>query len=258
MSDHSLPIQEPVDDADPQPLPAVQKVASPTSGRPAVIESFGVTGGPTDVKSRFWTTYSREAADYDTEFIERYKSDMDIVLIFAGLFSAVSTGFLVWQAPNLSQDQAAVSHYLMQVLINKIDNTTFSGQDLTYYPWHGPSYTVVWSQSLNYASLSASLLAAMGAMLGKQWLNHFNHFGRGTIDGRGRRRQQKLDGLQRWHLDAVLESLPVLIQLSLFLFAISLSASIWPLQKTVASVIMVMASCGDTILYLNRRGFPYI
>ncbi|KAF9222645.1 hypothetical protein BS17DRAFT_708379, partial [Gyrodon lividus] len=87
-----------------------------------------------DIKSRFWTTYAREAADYDAEFLERYKSDMDIVLIFAGLFSAVSAGFLVGLAPTLSEDQVAVTNQLLRTLIHAIDNTTFSGQDLSIPP----------------------------------------------------------------------------------------------------------------------------
>ncbi|KAF8840027.1 hypothetical protein BDN67DRAFT_880911, partial [Paxillus ammoniavirescens] len=124
-----------------------------------------------DIKSRFWTTYTREAADYDAEFLERYQSDMDIVLIFAGLFSAVSASFLTGQAPNLSQDQTLVTNQLLVMLVNAIDNTTLPAQNITIssFPWNGPQSTVVWSQSLNYASLSVSLLAAMGAMLGKQW-----------------------------------------------------------------------------------------
>ncbi|KIJ67552.1 hypothetical protein HYDPIDRAFT_69272, partial [Hydnomerulius pinastri MD-312] len=121
-----------------------------------------------DIKSRFWTAYAREAADYDSEFLERYKSDMDIVLIFAGLFSAVSAGFLVGLEPNLSKDPTAVTNHLLKVLIHTMDNATFPGLDLSSHQWE-PDPTVVWSQSLGYASLSASLLAALGAMLGKQW-----------------------------------------------------------------------------------------
>ncbi|KAH7919665.1 hypothetical protein BV22DRAFT_1040681 [Leucogyrophana mollusca] len=36
----------------------------------------------TDTRSRFWATYKRQADDYDSEFLEKYKDDMDIVLIF--------------------------------------------------------------------------------------------------------------------------------------------------------------------------------
>jgi hypothetical protein len=39
-----------------------------------------------ETKSRFWTTYVHEAAEHDGQILDKYKSDMDIVLIFAGLF----------------------------------------------------------------------------------------------------------------------------------------------------------------------------
>ncbi|KAG2132717.1 uncharacterized protein EDB93DRAFT_1055965, partial [Suillus bovinus] len=35
-----------------------------------------------DKRSRFWTLYQRVAKEHDGEFLERYITDMDIVLIF--------------------------------------------------------------------------------------------------------------------------------------------------------------------------------
>ncbi|KIJ67603.1 hypothetical protein HYDPIDRAFT_72186, partial [Hydnomerulius pinastri MD-312] len=122
-----------------------------------------------DTRSQFWATYSREAGEYDAEFLEKYKSDMDIVLIFAGLFSAVSTSFIVAMEPNLSPNPSDTTNVLLMILIHTIDNSTFNGQDLALPSWNGPGSSVVWVQTLIYASLSASLLAALGAMLGKQW-----------------------------------------------------------------------------------------
>jgi hypothetical protein len=95
-----------------------------------------------------------------------------------------------------------------------------------------------------YASLSASLLAALGAMLGKQWLNHFRHVGHGTVNARGRQRQMKLDALYAWHFDAVLEGLPVLLQLSLLLFGVALSANLWTQQQIVACIVIGSTAFG--------------
>ncbi|KAF9222666.1 hypothetical protein BS17DRAFT_675401, partial [Gyrodon lividus] len=122
-----------------------------------------------DTRSQFWATYNREAGEYDAEFLEKYKGDMDIVLIFAGLFSAVSTSFIVGTGSSLSPNPSDTTNALLMILIHTINNSTFSGQDLELRPWHGPGSPVVWIQTLMYASLSASLLAALGAMLGKQW-----------------------------------------------------------------------------------------
>jgi Family of unknown function (DUF6535) len=98
-----------------------------------------------------------------------------------------------------------------------------------------------------YGVLSTSLIAALGAVLGKQWPGHFIHCGRGPIVVHGRLRQQKMDVLQTWYFSAVLEALPLLIQASLLLFGIVLGASIW-IQPTVAtSVVLTMVL--DALFY---------
>ncbi|KAH7930873.1 hypothetical protein BV22DRAFT_999868, partial [Leucogyrophana mollusca] len=199
-----------------------------------------------DARTRFWETYKREAAEYDTEFLDKYKSDVDIVLIFSGLFSAVCTSFIIAMQPSLSPDPNDTSNALLKLLVHTIDNNTFAGQSLDLPVWTGPSPTVIWVQILVYASLSISLLAALGAMLGKQWLGHFNRLGRGPIDERGRRRQEKLSGLRTWHFDAVLEALPVLLQISLLLFGIALAANVWTQEPAVASIIVATIVFGLT------------
>ncbi|KAG1865833.1 hypothetical protein DFJ58DRAFT_655132, partial [Suillus subalutaceus] len=169
-------------------------------------------------KSRFWATYTREATDYDGEFLEKYQSDMDIVLIFAGLFSAVNTSFIVNMQANLNPDPMGTTNALLGMLLQTANSSFISQSGLPYAQWQGPSATVIWVQSLTYASLCASLLAALGAVLGKQWLSNFKRSSRGTVDDRGRQRQMKLDGLRTWHFDAVLQFLPSLLQISLLLF----------------------------------------
>ncbi|KAH7911653.1 hypothetical protein BJ138DRAFT_1006163, partial [Hygrophoropsis aurantiaca] len=122
-----------------------------------------------DNRSRLWATYRREAKEFDDEFLEKYGDDMDIVLIFAGLFSAVSTTFITSMQSNLSPDPTATTNVLLMQLVQVANASAFAGQDLGLPSWNGPGSTVIWTQSLIYASLSASLLAALGAVLGKQW-----------------------------------------------------------------------------------------
>ncbi|KAG1772109.1 hypothetical protein EDD22DRAFT_947651 [Suillus occidentalis] len=98
------------------------------------------------------------------------------------------------------------------------------------------------------ASLSTSLIAALGAVLGKQWLGHFIHCGRGPIDVRGRLRQQKMDGPQTWYSSAVLEVLPLLIHVSLLLFGIALGASIWTRQPMVLTMALGALFYGSIVI----------
>ncbi|KAH7923688.1 hypothetical protein BV22DRAFT_566534 [Leucogyrophana mollusca] len=198
----------------------------------------------TDDMSRFWATYKRHAEEYDSEFFDKYKDDMDIVLIFAGLFSAVSTAFLTAMQSSLSADPTDTTNALLMQVVHALNNSTFAGQNLEPPAWNGPGPTMTWVQSLIYASLSASLLAALGAVLGKQWLGQYRQKGLGMNDERGRRRQKKLDGLKTWHFHIVLEALPVLLQISLLLFSVALSAYVWTRQPTIGAVVISTTSLG--------------
>ena len=225
-------------------------------------EFFPRTGK--DAPSRFWSTYERVAKQHDDEFIERYNGEMDVLLIFvratffastwypiegviqAGLFSAVSSSFIVNMQSSLTPNPSDTTNALLMILINKIDNTTFPPQEATLPVWTGPSSITILIQTLAYASLSSSLLAAFGAALGKQWLGHFktSRFGRGALHERCERRQKKLDGLESWHFKTILATLPIFLQFSLLFFSIALAGNIWTLQQTVASVIMATTAFG--------------
>lgn len=109
-----------------------------------------------------------------------------------------------------------------------------------------------WSQLYpnmgSIAHISKSIREPSGSTLGKQSLSHFQHFGHGTVDGRGRQRPRKLIALYAWHSNAVLGSLPVLLQLSLLLFGVALSANLWTEQHIVACVIIGTTAFG-TVFY---------
>lgn len=115
-----------------------------------------------------------------------------------------------------------------------------------------PSKTNVWwSQPLAYASLSMSLLATLGAVLGKQWLVNYKstRSGHGSLEERGLQRQDKLRGLEVWHLDAILQSFPVLLQLSLLIFGIALSGYVWT-QEAATSGIVISVTAAGVLFYL--------
>ena len=159
----------------------------------------------------------------------------------AGLFSAINTAFIIAMNPNPSDTTNILLTQLIQA------NTGVAAvSDPPMLP-----QTVMWSQPLAYASLSLSLLAAFGAILGKQWLAHYKstRFGHGSLEERGLQRQNKLHGLERWRLDAVLQSFPVLLQLSLLIFAVALSAYVWTQQ--VATFRIMVAATGTGILFYS-------
>ena len=107
------------------------------------------------------------------------------------------------------------------------------------------SSSTAWMQALSYASLAFSLLAAFGAVLGKQWLNSYKAARwrpGGSLEERGKERQKKLNGIQRWKLQTILKAFLVLLQVSLFLFGLSLSANMWVRQATISILVMCITA----------------
>ncbi|KIJ53114.1 hypothetical protein M422DRAFT_155268, partial [Sphaerobolus stellatus SS14] len=123
-------------------------------------------------RAKFWTHYESVAKQTDEEFLDRYNGDLDVQLIFAGLFSAVSSTFLVQMEGNLQPDPNATTNALLAYLVLQQSTNGTSPPaivQMTLQPWTGPGNTVIWTQALAYLSLGLSLLAAFGAVLGKQW-----------------------------------------------------------------------------------------
>ena len=164
----------------------------------------------------------------------------------AGLFSAVTSAFIVQVQPQLQPDTGEETASLLRVLVHKIDNTAFGGDVPTIPQWLGPPRTIIQVQAVLYASLATSLFSAFLAMLGKQWLNRYASIDmRGSAIERSQNRQRKFDGVVAWYFDHVMESLPLMLQFALFLLGCALSRYLWEIDTTTASVVL-----GATLLGL--------
>ncbi|KAJ7215934.1 hypothetical protein GGX14DRAFT_606915, partial [Mycena pura] len=176
-----------------------------------------------DKKIAFWTSYMKLADEHDKECKEKYSTDLDMSLIFAGLFSAITSAFIIQIQPQLIPD-----------------------------PPMNPPIKIVVAQSLLYISLSTTLLAALLAVLGKQWIMYYQAAGsKGTTEERGLERQRKLDGLRKWKLEAVLQMFPLLLQLALLLFSTALSVYLWTINVSLAIIVLALTFLGfGTYLFL--------
>ncbi|KAJ7661334.1 hypothetical protein DFH06DRAFT_373025 [Mycena polygramma] len=182
----------------------------------------------TDTKTAFWNAYKTLADEHDKELQQKYSTDLDTALIFAGLFSAVDSAFII-------QIQPAIQP-------------------------RGTPLVILVAQNLLYVSLFSTLLAALLAVLGKQWLMHYTAAGeRGTIEARGLERQRKLDGLRKWKFDSVMQIFPLLLQIGLFLFSAALSIYLWSIHLSLAIIVLFFTSIGSiayTALLMSAVAFP--
>ncbi|KAJ7348098.1 hypothetical protein DFH08DRAFT_1080238 [Mycena albidolilacea] len=174
----------------------------------------------TDKKTDFWNLYKTLADEHDKEFHQRYSTDLDTTLIFAGLFSAIDSAFILQVQPQIQL--------------------------------HDTPLVLVVAQSLFYISLGSTLLAALLAVLGKQWLMFYSAAGeRGTMEARCLERQRKLDGLRKWKFETILQMFPLLLQFGLLLFSSALSVYLWTIHISLAIIVL-----GLTLSFPNSLGSP--
>lgn len=87
------------------------------------------------------------------------------------MFSTITTSFITLTTQGLTSDPLTETNALLRLLVMRADNNTLGLADL--FPTFTPSSNSVIVNGFLYASLGCSLLAAVGAMLGKEWLQSF-------------------------------------------------------------------------------------
>jgi hypothetical protein len=109
---------------------------------------------------------------------------------------------------------------------------------------------VVRAQSILFASLIVTLFVAFIAVLGKQWILYYTRNSTwGSIVDRGKERQLKFLGLQKWGLHLIMELLPVMLQFALFLFSIGIIVFLWDFDISAAEVVLLV-TCICCVFYL--------
>ncbi|KAK0482810.1 hypothetical protein EDD18DRAFT_1294173 [Armillaria luteobubalina] len=197
--------------------------------------------GPT---ARVWRTYLDQCAAYDIERVEGWRDGLDVLLVFAGLFSTVVTTFVAQTSQSLQVDNGAITASLLFELIN-VQRAASNGSLVNDVPRSGltpfavfhPTASDSWVNGLWFVSLSLSLSTALFAVLTKQWIHQYMSVPSGTPRDRCRVRHFRYMGLERWQVDLIIGMLPVLMSLSLGIFLGGLVIFLIPLHVPIASAV---------------------
>lgn len=145
----------------------------------------------------------------------------------------------------------------------QLHNSTFvdPGLDSTLFL---PTPRAVRINSFLFASLCCSLFAAFGAILAQQWLAYFDRESHlSSLPEQGRERQNKYIGLKWWRVETLIETLPTILQFSLFFFFVAIIDFFWNINHTIAFVILGFAFStfilyvGTTLIAIFAQGSPY-
>ncbi|SJL04845.1 uncharacterized protein ARMOST_08216 [Armillaria ostoyae] len=198
----------------------------------------------TTPNARVWRTYEDESRIHDANMVEESRDNVDVLLVFAGLFSAVVTTFVVQTSQSLQADYAAMSASLLyesvlvqRAIANGSPVTAIAPSPLNPTIAFVPATTDVWVNGLWFTSLFLSLTTALVAVLVKQWLHHYVALPSGTPRDRSLTRQFRYAGFQKWHVQVIIGLLPVLMHLALAIFLVGLVIFLQPLRQALSWVI---------------------
>ncbi|KAJ7435321.1 hypothetical protein FB451DRAFT_1062715 [Mycena latifolia] len=193
--------------------------------------------------AKLWAVYVSEAEKYDKALVESWKSDMEGMLIFAGLFSASLTAFLIESYKTLNPDSGDTTVKLLtqisQQLAASANGSTLQLTEST--PFTPPAASLV-CNGLWFISLGFSLTCALIATLLEQWARDFLHKAdmRSAPVIRARVYSYLYYGLKRFNMHTVVEIIPLLLHASLLLFFAGLVAFLIPVNVTMTTITGVL------------------
>ncbi|CAG8709723.1 12423_t:CDS:2 [Acaulospora colombiana] len=112
-----------------------------------------------------YALYNKRTGNADDEFIEHCNQNMDSLLVFSGLFSAVTVALIVESYKGLREDPQGRTEQLLEALIGKNGSAAIPPQFRSF----SPPRMIVTANILLFLSLSFALFAALGALLVKEW-----------------------------------------------------------------------------------------
>ncbi|KAI0770758.1 hypothetical protein BC629DRAFT_1269774, partial [Irpex lacteus] len=190
-----------------------------------------------------WTFILDAMTKHDEQMILNWKDDLSNLLVFAGLFSSVVTGFVVASYPWLQpagpdpflqvQLLAQISGQLASLSVSPgfINSTAQPSPSLTVPPSSGPTNVQILINTLWFLSLGLGLVTSLLAIVVLQWLREYRVPGYLTMRDRVRLRQLRYQGLIKWGVPQIVSILPVLLQVALILFLTGLCDLLESLNK---------------------------
>ncbi|TFK61998.1 hypothetical protein BDN72DRAFT_964833 [Pluteus cervinus] len=199
---------------------------------------------PKSTSQSCWEQCYVRVKEHDEDMCKLWKDEIDKLLIFAGLFSAAVTAFVVesYQWLEASSDDTAI--LLAQLLLIQSNGTITRAMPGPFTPT--PSavrINICW-----FLSLVLSLISVLIGVLCLQWLREYEKPVAMSFEDKLRYRQIRYEGLIAWKVPRIIASLPTLIQTALVLFFIGVIDLLWQRNHAVAIAVIVPIVC--TISFL--------
>ncbi|KAK1235037.1 hypothetical protein PQX77_001746 [Marasmius sp. AFHP31] len=208
--------QQPVEGNGPSSNPETETINPPGSRNPVRDEeSNEIPALKKPTLEASWKAIEKEMSSIEEGWMGGWKDDLDTLLVFAGLFSAVVTGFLVESYQWLEEAPEDITVALLRQITQQMASTS----EMLPLPPFKPSPSAVRINVLWFLSLTIGLVVALIGLLCKQWTREL----RRPTHTRSPNADVALillrnSSVDKWHVNTIVTSLPMLLELALFLF----------------------------------------
>ncbi|KAF5352292.1 hypothetical protein D9758_011921 [Tetrapyrgos nigripes] len=196
-----------------------------------------------------------------------FRDTLDALLVFAALFSAVVTTFIVSTVVALQPDYAQITARLVleqnQLILAVLTGNATTISSAQHAPASvnldtaDPSAKDLWVNGLFFASLLLSLATSLLSVLVKQWLLAYVSLPSGNAMERAKIRQFRYQGFKDWKVPEIIGALPLILHASLALFMIGLSIYVAQLHGAMYSIVVIITAF-SFLMYLGSIFLPAI
>ncbi|KAJ7116785.1 hypothetical protein C8R43DRAFT_1038045 [Mycena crocata] len=228
-----------------------------------------------DPFENMWSVYMNQVEKHNRTLVEAWKADMNSLLIFAGLFSASVTTFIIESYRTLSptdpdpnQATLTLAIQLSQLILSHSNGSKLNIPPSFVSPSSParfvPSSSALVCNVLFFLSLGFSLACALSATLVDQWArNYILATERLPLHKQARISAYLQRGVRRFQMETVVKTLPTLLHMSLLFFFAGLVEFLRPINAAISNLMLgMLLFCGClyaliTFLPIFHPNCPY-
>ncbi|KAJ7591564.1 hypothetical protein C8J56DRAFT_567361 [Mycena floridula] len=215
------------------------------------------------IKGDCWDNVMVAVNKYDDDMVKDWHNDIDTVLIFAGLFSAVVTAFVIESYQWLSEDPSGKTVRILSQLSGHLGTANISLEEQKPFKVDARTIRI---NAFWFLSLLLALSAASAGILAKQWLREYRRDAAMSSQQALALRQLRYRSWKAWKVPGIIATLPLLLEFALVLFFGGILDLLLPLDPivfamasavvTVTVLFLVMTTLAPTI-YVYWRFFAW-
>ncbi|KAK7051408.1 hypothetical protein VNI00_004908 [Paramarasmius palmivorus] len=213
------------------------------------VEESSESGPTATALDESFEKLQAQVTKYDNGLVKGWNDDIDTLLVFAGLFSAVVTAFLIESYQWLHQDPQETAIILLTRISQQLNESQPTSSEPIPFVAEASSIRI---NCFWFLSLILSLTSALFGLLSKQWLReHQRDVPTRTSAEDLALKQLRRDSFEKWGVASFLSALPILLEVALFLFFVGVLDLLRTLHPVPFGICLVAVAANVGLYFLT-------